>query len=336
MSTYIVTRAHGLNTRLLPPEFYEAATSMKNLSDITNLLSPTEYSKYIERGEEISVENLHNAYLRVFSDRLNLISTIPIGGDLAEFRDYIILRYEIENIIKVLLGIKARKKFHEIQKYLIPGLKYKINYQEMYREGSIERALQYIKSRGFKVSEKAYELYAKYDTVLPLEKDLIKYNYRLLLDKAGKLGRETKMLVKKLIGLESEIENVFVSVAPLLYNYSVELTEFLILPFTFRINLQNFLSVVNSKNPREVLDKFSVYNEIVVPLLERNEFKAKLAALKYLSDFLYSYKILSSMLPPYLLYLVKKMEYEYKHLIYITYSIYYGSKPELSKNMIIR
>jgi len=336
LSTYIVTRAHGLNTRLLPPEFFEAATSMKSLNDIVNLLSQTEYSRYFEKSDEISIDNLHSAYLRVFSNRLKLISMIPIGRDLAEFRDNIIFRYEIENIIKVLLGIKAGKDFQDIQQFLIPGIRFKINYQKMYQEGSIERAIQYIKTRGFKISDKAYELYTKYDTILPLGKDLIRYNYKLLLEKAGKLSRETKMLVKRLIGFESEIENIFVSVAPLLYDYSVELTRFLILPFTFRINLQNFLSVAGSKNPREILDKFSAYNEIVVPLLEKNEFKAKLVALKYLSDFLNSYKILSSMSPPYLLYLVKRMEYEYKHLVYITYSIYYGSKPELSKDMIIR
>jgi len=336
LSTYLVARAHGLNTRLLPPNFFEALASVKKIREIINLLSPTEYSKYIEKGEEIDIESLYKVFAQVFSDRLRLISIIPLSRDLAEFRDNIIMKYEIENVIKILLGLKAKKDFNEIEKYLIPGLKSKINYNELYQERTVERAIQYLKTKGFRIGEKALELYTKYDTILPIEKELLRNNYKKLIEKASKLGRETKMLVKKLVGIESDIENIFTSTASLLYGYSTELIENLILPFPGKVDTKTFLAIVNSRNPREALEKLSMYNEITVPLLNKDEFKAKIASLKYLSSFLNSYKISSSMTPPYLLYLIRKMEYEYKYLIYISYSIYYGSKPEISSEMLIK
>ncbi len=323
MSKYLPVRAHGLKTRLLPKNIYDALLVASSIKDIVSTLSATEYGTKIEKREEITPDEFANTIKSVFVDRINLIAGIPTISGIRDFILSFLKRYEIENIMRVLRGIKAGKSVEEIMSNLL-NIKYgKIQLNLLIQSRSMDKAIEILNQHGYGISNEAVELYKKYDSLLPIEMDLIKGYYSDILRTLKSLPKNERAAIEKLLRMEADIENIFTAVSPYLYGYSQELVDTLLIPYTLKIPLEVFKKVSGIKNDREIMNLLSPYEEIIKLILSKDELKARIEANRLLYKLLEGQAISHSVGIPYVIYVIKMMEYEWKTLTYITYIVHY-------------
>lgn len=335
MSVYMPIRAHGLKTRLLSKEVYEGLSSASSLNEIVTLLSVTEYGDFLERGEALSPRNYMEAFKRVFEKRINLIASIPSSESVRRFTLSILRGYDIENIIRVLRSMRAGKKFEEISNKLLKINFSKVDYEQLYQIRSIDNAIEYLRSRGYDISGHAFEMYKKYDSLLPIESDLKRIYYSNLIRSMRALPLSEGFAMERVFRMEVDFENMFLVMAPFLYDYSPELVESLLLPYTLRIPLSSFKKAVNVKNAREFVNMFPQYSSLVELLAKKNEFLAEIEKRNIINNHLESLKTAYSMGLPYVLYITKKFEYEFYNLTFILYQVYFKGNKEETMKLII-
>ncbi len=324
MSVYLVSRFHGIKTRLLPYNTFDAISALKSLRDLANFLSPTEYARYLEKTENLTPESFYEAYAKVFAERLNLIHMIPLPRNLKRFLTSYLAKYDYENVVKVLRGIKAERDPSEIKRTIIPISFSRTNLDELLQLRSVDKAIEILIRDGYKIKPKGVELFKKYDSLLPIEADLRKAYFRDLIERSSLIDKPTRAKIESVVRTMAEVENVFASVASILYGYSQELVQYTLIPVTKSISRDVFERVTATKNPREIQQVFSKYSKIVDFLLEKKEFEAKLEANKLILKLLRKVGIQGSMSLAYVVYVVESMEFEFRNLSYLTYLTYYG------------
>jgi len=335
MSIYIVARSHGLSTRLLPREVIEALSNAQTLNDMVSLLSPTDYGAKLEKGEEVKPYTLYRAITEVFRDRINFLASVPEKKNIRDFVVTYLRRYEVEDIVKALRHLKAGELPEEILGKIINFKFAKVNFDEMTQSRSVDKAIELLKNYGYMISDAAIELYKKYDSLLPIEAALMKNYYRRIFDTLKNLSRKDRKQIEMILRIEADIENMFIAVSSFLYNYAPELVEYLLIPYTEKISLDSFKRVVYLKTAREILETFKPYETIAENILRREELIAKVEANKYIYKLLEQVKVAYMMSMPYLVYFIKRCEFEWRDLTYLSYAIHYCTEKECVRRGLI-
>lgn len=334
MSIYIASRAHGLKTRLLPMNTYEAIASLKTLRDLFSFLSPTEYQRYLGKVEDLDPKVFHRAYSNVFAERINLVFSIPLPRSIKLFITSYLRKYDFENVFRILNGLKSGKDVEDIKQNLVPINFMKVNIDELMGTKNVERAIETLRESNYGITDKGVELYKKFDSLLAIEADMKKYYYRKVIEAIRGLNRLTRNYLESFIKTIIEVDNIFTVLSSYLYNYDPELVDHMLLPYTKRIAIDDLKRIVSTKNIRELQSMAEEYASMINHLLTKKEFDARLEANKMIVKLLEKIGLSGSMDLSYVVYVIELMEYEYRNLTYLTYMIHFNF-PEVERKTLL-
>jgi vacuolar-type H+-ATPase subunit C/Vma6 len=146
---------------------------------------------------------------------------------------------------------------------------------------NVEMVVELLKNTRYSSVAKSLDWYREYNSVLPLEFHLRKVYYTTTLEALQSLPSEDRERIGQLLGIEVDITNCYTAAAPVLYEYSTELSKQLIIPHYLRLSPSKVQEAIEAKSPRAVLAYLKSYEEIVKPLLEEKD--EALAEVKALS-----------------------------------------------------
>lgn len=328
MVTYMAVRCHGLATHLLPANVLEALASAKSLQDLTATLTPTDYGRRIAGLEEIDARTLEEIFNQTLAERFRHVVKLAPEGVEAFTKAYT-RRLEVRNLSRLLRGKYSGVSPEEIRAWLTPleDLS-KLNYEPLLGAESLEEVVKLLKGSPYEKLKGYVEPCHTYRSILPLEYALKGIYYEDLLAHAGGLPSESKEQVLRLIGLEVDLTNVFTSLAPLVYGYSKDLIEQLLIPFHHKISSSKLIEAVNAKTPQAALSALTPYSRIAEHILGRRDDLAEAERLKLLREEARRTMCSSPVELPYVMGYLILCELECRDLTFISIAVERGISPE--------
>ena len=333
MSTYLIVRTHTWMQNLLPPDIMRLLIDAKNLSEIVAILTPTEYGEFVVL-QNLTAENLKLAYNEVFSKRIARILHAAIEGNVEYFKAYL-RKYEIENIIRILRFKVSGTARNEIEKYLFHFSVTNFNLEPLLTAETIDQAIAELEHTPYEFPEEVLSMYQEFNSTLPLESHLKKVYYLGLLEALKHLPSEDRGYIEEIIKSSVDIENCSTAVASLVYGYSPELIERLLIPYTQKVSMANLRKSVYATRPEEILEYLSPYRDIVEELLKKNDIIATILSrreIRKLYKKIYV-KIASSI--SYVLMYLSYSEDEWHDLSYLTFALQYNIPREEKERYLI-
>jgi len=324
LSDYAIIRAHDIATRLLPPQVISQLAYAKNLREVVTILHMTEYGEYISREIEPTPEYLHEQIKKVFIKRC--LKLLKVSSE--ELRDILleVLRiFEIENLLFIFKKKWAGEKADPSKLVILPFST--INYSSLIETKNVEEFIRLLTSYDVysEFRSEIISLMGKFNSPLPIEYELYRIRYKRLFDVINKQRfLPDKREIEKIFQIEVDIMNIFLALAPMLYDFSPELIDPLLLPSGHKINIKTLKNVVRSKNRSFVMKALRSYKDIVENIIIKREGEAYVIAQRYLRKELLAHRIPSFISPYYVLSLLKRCEYEFRDLSVIVHGIFYN------------
>lgn len=326
MENYVITRAHAMFTRLLPPSVIEGLTAAKNLNDLATLLMPTEYGRELVRGKELTEKQFVDAFIRVFEKRVNVLLE-SAEGYLKDFVEAYFSKYVI-NIIVSIIRHKLTDTPLKIETIQIPFRERYKFIKNLMETKKITEIVDVLKNTNYAISQEILNTVLKTNNTLLLEFYYKKMYYKNLLEKINKMPRTDRQVIKHILLSYIDIENIFTAVAPFLYEYTPEVVrEFIIQP-TYKIPMNVLDSILKAKTEKQIRDALFQYRSIVRHLLNRNETLAETEKYRYVKEQVIKQKLLAFVEPTYLFIYISLAEFEMIDLQFIVYATRFAIPPE--------
>ncbi len=331
---YLIVKAHGIMSRLIPPQSLAQMSFSKELKDLVSLLLMTDYRPYIEKLEELSANTLSNGFKKVMINRFKELINVASGQHKKFIVEYARI-VEFENVLKIISSKISESMIGKLE--IAPVGIESINYESLIKAKELEQLFRVLKS---------YEPYNEFrDEVINNfieNKNLVLVDYELHRIRYGKLLELTSKIefmgvseLRKLIGIEIDILNIFTVTAPMLYSFSPDLMKLIIIPGGYLLSEEKLLRALELKRRSEMINYLKGYRDIIEMVLDRQETKAYLLAQKKIRNYLDREKIANyaSFFDVYMC--MKRIEYEYRDLIQISYGVEYNLPRELLQRNLI-
>lgn len=185
---YIVSRAHGLSTRLMTPDELESLRKARDLQTLIDLLTRDDYVQVISSVERdrIDAATLNRMFSRVYVDRLIYFTKISQG----RFRDFMmgyIRRLEIENLRRVLRAKLRRRKILLDDLIPIPRGYTTLNFQELVNVSTIDDISYHLSPTIYRGAQDVMSMAKNINNTLPVELAVEAIYFSKLLEVAKKL-----------------------------------------------------------------------------------------------------------------------------------------------------
>ena len=333
MMSYAVVRCHGLRTHLLPKEKILELVKSKNLQEFANKLFGTPYEKKI-RNQKINLELFTRVFINTFIERLLIVCKVT-PSDCAEFLKNYFMKIELDWVISIL--IKKLKK-EPISPAEIPVTKIIfIDLRELSSVKTFEDAINLlIKYKPYnKIKPEFIHKILEEQSILLLNRVLWSFYYRNLIQSITAIPKDSRKIIEKIIGMETDIANCIMALSTYLYKFPPEITRELIIPYSYRINLRTLEKIISERNKDVILKLLSPYEMVIRTSLEKGETLAYALAQKLIRGYLEKIRVKYSMKFAFIFYYLKMAEFEYKDLTTCSFGVYHHIPFEKLKDFLI-
>ncbi len=167
---YLVSRAHGLATRLIDASTYESLKKARDLQSLIDLISGEEYVKRLSALERdrLDASVLNRIFSEVLVDRLIYFTKISSG----KFRDFMlnyVRRLEVENLRRVLRA-KIRGNVITLDDLLpIPRGYTIINFQDLVNVRTLDDVSYHLTPTIYRAAQEAFSIAKSVGSTFPIE-----------------------------------------------------------------------------------------------------------------------------------------------------------------------
>lgn len=192
---YLVTRAHGLSTRLLTYNELDSLRKAKDLQAFVDQLTRDDYVRVLSTLERRTLDaaTLNKLFSKVYVDRLTYFTKISSG----KFRDFMmsyVKRLEVENLRRVLRA-KLRGKDISIDDLIpIPREYTIINFQELVNVATIDDISYYLAPTMYRGAQEAISIAKSINSTLPIELAIEAVYFSKLLEAANTLPSNKRVI----------------------------------------------------------------------------------------------------------------------------------------------
>ncbi|MEM2901153.1 MAG: V-type ATPase subunit [Candidatus Bathyarchaeia archaeon] len=321
MPEYVIVRCHGLSTRLLPSQVLEAMPNLRSLKDLTDILAATDYGGELRALPELNLLALEHVFDEKLHERYRYVLKVAEGG-YRRFLTQYMRRLEVQAMARIMRGKFAKIPVEELMKTLPTRRYLDLDLKPVAEADSVEKAIDLLKATPYFGLGESLPWCLKYQSSLPMEYWLRKAYYSTLLKALKNLPLGNRERALELIGLEIDVANCFTASTPLLYGYTPELVQQLLIPYQGRLTLPQLQEATEAKSPSTLIKLFAEYREIARPLIEdRDEILAETAALKTVKAKAERLMMEGPIDFTYVLGYLKLCEVERRNLVFIAHSI---------------
>jgi len=270
--TYAVIRSHALIGDLLTPEQMRALALSDSLEAFIKRLSETPYGGIsFETVGDLSIA-LEKVFYRKFIERMARIVDIA-PKTIAEFlRAYYYMRFEVLNLKRILRGKFSGIPAPQIMDSLVPIESYHAgDFRGLAEAETLEGVVEMLMGTPYSTLAASVELYKRFGALWPLELALNHIYATTILRAVEGLPRWDRALVRWIVELETDIENLLIAVKQRRASEDISRARRLddLFPVTYHIGLDKIREVVEARDIKPVISEIgSPYSEILAPLYE--------------------------------------------------------------------
>jgi len=273
---YVVIRSHALIADLLTPEQMRELAESESVEAFIERLSETPYgSVSVDADGDISMA-MEKVFYRKFIERMARVVDIA-PRNIAEFlQTYYYMRFEVLNLKRILRGKFSGIPIPQIVDSLIPIEPYLVeDFRELAEAETVEEAVERLGGTAYSALSASMELCKRYDACWPLELGLNHIYAETILRTMGRLHYRDRTLVRKIVELETDVENFLIAVKQRRAEGAsgVQNLEDLF-PTTYGIGLDEIREVfgagfAEAGDIMNIIDALgSPYSEVLAPLYE--------------------------------------------------------------------
>ena len=266
---YVVLRTHARIADLLTQEQMQTLADTRDIDEFLTKIEDTPYESITLDDESRPDIALERVFYRKFIERIEKIVELT-PEKIGEFlMGYYQMRFEVVNLKRILRGKFSNATEDEIKLSLIPISAYQVaSYEEMVKADSLESVVDMLRGTPYaKVSEQM-GLYKEHDALWPLELMLNYLNASAILEAVEKLPTRDRRIVRKLVELETDIENVLIAIKQR-GNKGKTLNVEELFSATYGISVSHLNDIIEAENIRPVIQGLgSPYAEILGPIYE--------------------------------------------------------------------
>jgi V/A-type H+-transporting ATPase subunit C len=265
----VVLRTHARIADLLTQEQMQTLADTRDIAEFLTKIEDTPYESITLDDESRPDIALERVFYRKFIERIEKIVELT-PEKIGEFlMGYYQMRFEVVNLKRILRGKFSNASEDEIRLSLIPISAYQVaSYEEMVKADSLESVVDMLRGTPYaKVSEQM-GLYKEHDALWPLELMLNYLNDSAILKAVEKLPTRDRRIVRKLVELETDIENVLIAIKQRGHKEKTLNVEELF-PATYGISVSQLNDIIEAENIRPVIQGLGTpYAEILGPIYE--------------------------------------------------------------------
>jgi len=266
---YVVLRTHARIADLLTREQMQTLADTRDVDDFLTKLEDTPYGSVTLDDESRPDIAMERVFYRKFIERIEKIVELT-PKKIGEFlMGYYQMRFEVVNLKRILRGKFSDASEDEIRLSLIPISAYQVaSYEDLVKADSLESVVEMLRGTPYaKVSEQM-PLYEEHDALWPLELMLNYLNASAVFEAVKKLPTRDRRIVRKLVELETDIENVLIAIKQR-GNKGKTLNVEELFPATYGISVPHLNDIIEAENIRPVIQGLGTpYAEILGPIYE--------------------------------------------------------------------
>ncbi len=263
----MVLRTHARIADLLTQEQMQTLADARDVDDFLSKLMDTPYGSVTLDDESRPDIALERVFYRKFIERIEKIVELT-PKKIGEFlMGYYQMRFEVVNLKRILRGKFSNASEEEIRLSLIPISPYRVaSYEDMVEADSLEDVVEMLRGTTYAGVEERMPLYEEYDALWPLELMLNYINASAILEAVKQLPTGDRRIVRKLVELETDVENVLIAVKQRGHKHEALDVEELF-PATYGVAVSQLEDIIEAENLRPVIQGLgSPYAEILGPI----------------------------------------------------------------------
>ncbi len=264
---YVVLRTHARIADLLTQEQMQTLADARDVDDFLAKLMDTPYGGVTLDDESRPDIALERVFYRKFIERIEKIVELT-PKKIGEFlMGYYQMRFEVVNLKRILRGKFSDASEEEIRLSLIPISPYRVaSYEDVVEAESLEDVVEMLRGTPYAGIAERMPLYEEYDALWPLELMLNYVNASAILEAVQQLPTGDRRIVRKLVELETDVENVLIAVKQRGHKHEALDVEELF-PATYGVTVSQLKDIIEAENLRPVLQGLgSPYAEILGPI----------------------------------------------------------------------
>jgi V/A-type H+-transporting ATPase subunit C len=266
---YVVLRTHARLADLLTEEQMKDLAEANGLDGFLAKLGTTPYGRITIEDDNRPDIALERVFYEKFIDRIELIVKLTPEKMGDYLMSYYQMRFEVVNLKRILRGKFSEASEEEIKLSLIPIKPYKIrNLDELIKADNLEQAVEMLKDTPYGLISSRLPLYKELDALWPFELMLNYINALAILKGVKQLSPKNRFIIKKLVQLETDIENLLIAFKQRGKKIEdLNLEE--LFPATYGVEIEKLKELIEAKNVQPVIQGLgSPYAEILGPIYE--------------------------------------------------------------------
>jgi len=333
MSDYGIVKAHVEKTTILTIEELRKLAYSQDIYELHENLKRTKaYALPALLITVPSIGKLHELITNKFIERVNKL--VRSSGEFGEFIRHYIRKYEIENILRVLVKIRKGFPSKEIKKEIVNIAKPEIDFESFISSRNLAEAIEKLAGTIYEPSSEVANSVISGGPVIPLQFELMQRFYLELINEASKIDGFDAEIILDSLKLEVETENIFISLAPSIFGVDPDLCERLLINVSYKIPIHDLMSIIRTGNIQSILH-IKPYGDIINLLLVGEDAKAKIEVYKLEYRSLKSKEVKFFVSKAYLWYILKLSEFEWRNLRSILFGVDFNmDKSELISLLI--
>jgi len=264
---YVVLRTHARIADLLTRDQMQTLAEARDVDDFLSKLEDTPYGIVMLDDASRPDVALERVFYRKFIERIEKIVELT-PEKIGEFlMGYYQMRFEVVNLKRILRGKFSAASEEEIRLSLIPISPYMVaSYDDMVEADGLKDVVDMLRGTPYARVAERMPLYEEYDALWPLELMLNYINATAILEAVQQLPPRDRRIVRKLVELETDIENVLIAVKQRGHRHEALNVEELF-PATYGVTVSQLKDVIEAEEIRPVIQGLgSPYAEILGPI----------------------------------------------------------------------
>lgn len=266
---YVVLRTHARIADLLTEEQMKDLAEANGLDGYLAKLGTTPYGRITIEDDNRPDIALERVFYQKFIERIELIVKLTPEKMGDYLMSYYQMRFEVVNLKRILRGKFSDASEEEIKLSLIPISPYRVrNFEELIKAESLEHVVELLKDTPYGLISNRLALYKELDALWPLELMLNYINASAILKGVKQLSPKNRLIIKKLVQLETDVENLLIAFKQRGKNVEdLNLGE--LFPATYGVTIEKLKELIEAKNIRPLIQGLgSPYAEILGPIYQ--------------------------------------------------------------------
>ena len=295
---YLVTRAHGLKVHLFKTDDYVRMLRTKNLLELFDLLLKSDYASELSRvsTKELDAYQLERTFYQKLSERFTFLFEVTSGRVRESLEEYF-KQIEIENVKRIIRAIHGKEGLGQDQLVPIPRRFQTVNSSALLETHTMRQMVDLLRETPYGRLRNTVDMYEQTGNPTLFEAQLDNIFYSGFWETLERVSGNSK--VKKLVGTEADLKNLFYVLSLKFTNTEPEITRKSLVNIHYRLSKTLTQQLIDS--PMETAPRLFTgppYADLAKEAGELLEKKSPVEAEIAFSRFLYSYAETSSLRNP--------------------------------------